>query len=345
MTDREEDNVEGANNQARVQLPKFSGTEKDGGNTAMIFTKKVDRYMTITKLSDEQTAEAVIFSLVPGSPAALWFNNKSESEPATVARWSVLKPAMIKRYCSPLSASEAGAMSESLKQGKDEDASDFFDRCHATHLLIERGTEVDTASAAYKAAFTKSVNALFLKGLRETGGLKAHVNGQSRGKSSDELVDLAMNFDVSHKPTKKFTVAAITTEEKDDTESNDGDSEEVAALKAKLKLLKRQGGQKQAGKGGAVNRVDGRVCYNCARPGHFIAACPETPGQFKGARANRNRKKSSAGKGGPGTSSSTKMNDAFVNVVQLLAQQMSKAPTPTDAEVNALSAMQQQNFF
>ena len=339
MVDRDEDDT--ARNQARIQLPKFSGAERDGGNTAMIFTKKVDRYRTITGLTDEQTAEAVIFSLVPGSPAARWFNNKSESEPATVAKWSVLKPALIKRYCSALSASEAGAMSEGLKQNKDEDAAEFFDRCHATQLLIERGTEVDTTTEAYQAAFRKNVNALFLKGLRDTGGLKAHVNGQSRGKTSEELVDLATNYDISHKPTQKFTVADVTTEESDDIEPNDADSKEVAALKAQVRSFKRQGGQKQAGKVGAAGRPDGRVCYNCARPGHFIAACPETPGQFRGAKGSRNKRKGNMSKAS--TPNAAKTNDAFVSLIQMLTQQAKVGTANT--EVNALSAMQQPDFF
>ena len=71
------------------------------------------------------------------------------------------------------------------------------------------------------------------------------------------------------------------------------------------------------------------VCYNCAKPGHFIADCPEKPGQFKGTK-----KKMSNGK----KNQKSQKQDKFP--INKLAEAIVKAQaksTGKTADVSALS--------
>lgn len=279
-----------AGNKARLQLPFFRG--ENCARSTRDFLSKVDGFMAVTRLTDAEAAQAVSFAMIQGSPAYAWLTNLTESDPVVVNLWSTLKPRLETRFSPDMTASERAAAVDGCKQLKHEDVLVYMDKCIATQLMLDRDMEADHKVgqflAVYRDHHNKGVLDMFLRGLREEGGLKAHVNGALGCTTLAQFKDAATKYE--RHVTKQIKVQVAEVAEGD--ESGGEEEGEIANLKAKTGTKKKKfggnaggggGGKGQRGKtqggtrssgGGAAGRPPPR-CWTCDSTDHLKANCPE----------------------------------------------------------------------
>ena len=277
-------------NKARLTLPLYKGL--NDGKATRDFCRKVDSYQHVARLTDEETAQAVTFTMVPGSAAHEWITNTTEENPDLVATWPVLRPLLVARFSPALTPSEKSASVDLCKQKKDEDVLRFFDKCRTTQLLLDRNIP-DAEKAAgngvgYQRRYREGILGLFLCGLREEGGLKTQVNGALGCVTLDDYKNAAIIHErhVTHK--MKVTIAEVAT---NDDQEGEQEGDEVANIKVRKGKQKKKGGngaqgggQPPAGngrakQGGARSTAGGeggpRLCWTCQSPDHLNFRCPD----------------------------------------------------------------------
>jgi len=203
-------------NKAKVHLRAFEG-KNDDPTDALDFVDKVQGYAQIARLTDEETAQAVAFTVVPNSEAALWLQTQKRENPASVATWAALEPVLLARWCPALTPSQRAAAMDVCKQKKGEGVQAFMDRCRATQLSADRsipdGDKTGNHVNCYVRRYNTSVLDLFLRGLREEQGLKGHVNG-ANATTRDEYLAEAIRYEIHvTKPVKMVVVAEVAKEE------------------------------------------------------------------------------------------------------------------------------------
>ena len=294
-----------AANKARLTLPLFEG--KNDARATRDFCLKVDSYKAVARLTDAKTAQAVSFAMVQGSAADLWLTNLMEENPANAALWTTLRPLLMARFSPDLTASERAAATDHCKQGRGEDVLMFLDQCRATQLLLDRSIPAEEKTggqeAAYRARLNNSILQLFLRGLREEGGLKSHVNGALRCNTLAEYRDAATRHERHVSKQIKVVVAEMTTGDDQKEANNNNDSTKVANLKIKKKKKNSSNGTqsnngaltsiKGLGKAsengtsaGAAGGAGPRLCWTCSSPEHMNYQCPANPKAKKGSHPN-----------------------------------------------------------
>ena len=192
-----------------------------------------------------------------------------------------------------------------------------------------------------------------MRGLREDGGLKAHVNGFNAA-TRVAFLEEAIRFELHHaKPARGVVVAEVAEEEAEEEEDDDA---EVAALpkgKGKQKKKKKGGNQgggnggsqygggrgggrgggggssgaaaTQGGRGrqGGAGGGDQKLCWTCQSPDHLSFRCPQKkPG---GGNANR------GGRGGGGNAYAPGLNE-MVQVALAAYQRGAQANQEADVD-------------
>lgn len=287
-----------AANKARLTLRLFEG--KNDARATRNFCMKVDGYRAVARLTDEETAQAVSFAMVPASTADLWLTNLAEKTPDMATRWTRLRPLIIKRFSPDLTASERATAVDNCRQKKSEDVPAFLDQCQSVQLMMDRQIEDDEKdTAAYRAKFDAAVLELFLKGLREDGGLKAHVNGAFQCTNLEQYLDYATRYERHIIKQVKVVVAEVATDIGQEDDVDDEDGGEVANLKVKKKKNGNKGfkggantnsgrGRQNGGRGGGRGGGGGggpprpRLCWTCNSPDHLNLQCPDNPNRKKG---------------------------------------------------------------
>lgn len=283
-------------NKARLRLPTFEG--KENAQITRGFIAKVDGYKAVTRLSDEETAQAVAFAMLPGSPADLWLTNLAEHTVASTESWDTLKPLLLARFTPTLTASEKAAAVDACKQQKGDNVLNFLDKCEGVQLMLDRdiprARKTGNNRVAYLEDFQTGTLGLFLRGLREEGGLKAHVNGALGCTTLEQYKDAAVRYERHITKQVKVTVAELKEEEGQE-EPEEEEPQEVANLKGKKGQTRKYGGKKANGKnGGNGNQSKGakpkaaaggysggnagqpqRRCYTCNSPEHLARECPK----------------------------------------------------------------------
>jgi uncharacterized membrane protein YgcG len=307
-------------NRARLHLPPFKG--ENNAHTTRTFARRVDGFMQVSRLTQEETAQAVAFSFVPGSPADVWLENLLEAHPAQVETWALLRPLLLARFSPTLTPSEEAAIAAHCTQHRGEDVQTFIDRCENTQILLERripnAQRVQAFAVPFAANHEVGVMALFLRGLRDEQGLKGHVNGTNAVNLAEYLAE-AIRFERHVTKQIKITVAEVAetgTDYDGGEEYDEEDGEEIANLRpgqGKKKKPFGQGGRGRtpgrggSGRGGFRGRGGGGRgqfgggrggggggggdrppprCWNCNSTQHLNAACPE-PKKGGGGRGGR----------------------------------------------------------
>jgi uncharacterized membrane protein YgcG len=302
-------------NRARLHLPPFKGD--NNAHTTRTFARRVDGFMAVSRLTQEETAQAVAFSFVAGSPAEVWLENLQEAHPDEVETWAQLRPLLIARFSPTLTPSEEAAIAAHCTQHRGEDVQTFVDRCENTQILLERRIpqvqRINAFAIPFAANHAAGVMSLFLRGLRDDHGLKGHVNGTNAAGLAEYLAE-AIRFERHVTKQIKIVVAEVAEAEGDDDggeEYDEDDGGEIANLRpGQGKKKKKPFGQGGRGKtpgrggqggggfrgrgGGGRGSFGGRGgggggggdrppprCWNCNSTQHLNAACPE-PKKFGG---------------------------------------------------------------
>jgi len=118
----------------------------------------------------------------------------------------------------------------------------------------------------------KDLNTLSVKDL--VSSLKVHEIGLNEHEPARKVKSIAL-------PSKGKSSKAFKVIESED-ESPDGDSDEdptekMAMLSNKLEYLAKKNRKFLSKKGGykSFKKEDQKACFNCKKPGHFIAECPD----------------------------------------------------------------------
>jgi hypothetical protein len=266
-------------NKARLTLPTFDG--KMDLHATRNFLDKVDGYAAVTRLNAAETAQAVAFAVVANSPADLWLTNLKERSPDDAQDWARLRPLMNTRFAPTLTASEKAAAVDGCTQGRHQEVPAFRDQCESVQLLLDR--EMDNALKTggnadnYRTHFQGGILNLFLRGLRDEGGLKSHTNGALACVSLADFVNAATRYERHITKSIKVVVAGI---DEDYSDNDDNDRQEIAALKAK-QANRRQGGKKNTTAKRHVPATTAarpgtapRLCWSCQSPDHMNRDCP-----------------------------------------------------------------------
>lgn len=346
-------------NKARLTLPNFKG-ENDALATRN-FCHKVDGYMLVTRLTEEETAQAVAFAMTAGSVADLWLQNLTESDPDSVGTWDRLRPLIIGRFSPTLTPSERAAALEGCRQGKNEDVKAYMDKCESVQIMVEReiprANRVGNFAASFLETHQKAVLDLFLRGLREETGLKSNVNGALNCVTLAHYLEAAVRYERHVSKGIKVTVAEVAEDDDGGEEEDDGD--EIAALKSKQGTKKRTSGQtgrgggyaggngrgKNSGAGGSGGRPGPR-CWSCRSPDHLNNVCPNKKKWGAGGRGGGGQGKHGRGGGYGGGNSSyggyggssghggSGNNQAQGIIMQLLAKGLQGQGNPKEYDVN-----------
>ena len=287
---------------ARLNMPIFEG--KLDLHTTRTFVDRVDGYARVTRLTNEETAQAVAFAMVPGSTAAKWLANIKQRTPDDADAWDALRPRLLRRFSPALTASEKAVEVDGCKQTKAQDVQTFMDHCETTQLMLDLDMADDRKTGGQAANYALHLNegilGLFLRGLREEGGLKSHVNAALGCTTVQQHLDAAIKYE-RHitKATKVAIVAELQQGQHDETSEGEDadDQQEIANLRAK-QASRRNGGKKSdggrngsssnPGKGkGAAGPSGGptrpRLCWSCQSPSHLNRDCPDKkPMPFRG---------------------------------------------------------------
>jgi hypothetical protein len=304
---------------ARLVLPVFEG--KLDGQATRNFLSKVDGYSAVTRLTPQETAQAVAFALLPGSAADHWLTNLKEREEAVASAWDTLRPRMVTRFCPALTATEKAAAVDGCRQGRNEEILTFRDQCESTQLLLDRDMDpvlkANPNVASYTAHYEGGILGLFLRGMREEGGLKSHVNAALGCTTLNEFVEAAVRYE-RHITKIKVVVAELHQGQQHDESEEESDEREIAALRAR-QASRRTAGKKSDGarSGGSSSgpwRAKGkantsaqsgpttpRLCWSCQSPTHLNRDCPNKK-PFRGG-----------GGGGAGGNNAFKGNSAALN--------------------------------
>ena len=285
-----------AANRARLTLALFEG--KDDAKMTRDFCLKVDGYQAVARLTDAETAQAVSFAVAPASAFEEWITGQTEETPAAVGLWTTLRPLIMDRFTPELTASERAAAADHCRQAKGENVLQFLDKCRSMQLMQDRDVpdaeKIGDFLDGHQRRYQAGVLQLFLRGLREEGGLKAHVNGAVGCANLPEYKSAAVKYERHVTKNAKVTVAEMTTQE--DQEEDDGDDDaEVANLKGKRNSKKQKGGNNSnaqkgnngnnrggGGRGGGGARGGAaatpgapRLCWTCNSPQHLSFKCPQ----------------------------------------------------------------------
>ena len=309
----------GNTNKARLTLRPFEGRE-DAAD-ARDFIAKVEAYRIVARLTEAETVQAIQFACTPGSVAATWLSALAEEEPTQVVDWATLRPHLTARFSPEMSSSQRAALVDVCRQNKTEPVKAFMDRCRTTQLTLDRSIPNDqktlAARPAYMERYNKQVTEIFLRGLREEGGLKGHVNGSSATTRAEYLSE-AVRYETHVTKTRGVAVVAELEQDEGDADDGDDDGAEVANLtKTKGKKKKGGGGGGQANKGGgnaAKNSGGGgggqgkaqgggatggpRLCWTCQSADHLNFQCPIKKAGGGGNNQGGNRQRGGGGGGG-----------------------------------------------
>ena len=349
-------------NKARLVMPLFDG--KGDARATIKFLELVDSYQTVTRLTDEETARAVPFALIPGSTAETWYQNLKDDRPNDVAEWPALRARIIERFSPPLNPSQKGKVADALSQGAKEDVQSFLDRVRSAQKLINKGfpenMRTGNQADSYRVHEEASIMEKFLRGLRMAGDFKEKVNSAAGCTTLAQYLTVAVT--IEHNMTKnasleKASVAALAAGGDDDDPSvpHDGDTAEVAALRQQLRNRPGRGGGRGGGGGGGrgTGKKKGTprdqsgpppsACWNCGDATHWNSDCPHP----------KKKKQGGDGSGGsaPNNQNSGKkqnyniselqqksllqgMEMAYQQMAMLQQQQQASPGTPT---VNALA--------
>jgi hypothetical protein len=361
--------AQAALNKARLVMPLFDG--KGDARATKQFLELVDSYQTVTRLTDAETARAVSFSMIPGSSAETWFQNLKDDEPVDVLNWPALRQHFVARFSPPLNPSEKGKVADCLLQGAKEDVYSFLDRCRAAQKLIFRDIPDNMKTGANAASYTLHQNAAilekFLRGLRTAGDFKEKVNSAPGCTTLAHFREAALN--IEHNMAKnasalKASINALTADDGDEddlTTPQAGDTVEVAALRQRLRNVRKGnggGGGKTGGGGKNAGKKKGRdqsgpppsPCWNCAETGHWNSDCPYPKKQKKGAADGGGGGGGNQGQGqGQGKKSfpiSELQQRAMLQGMEMAYQQMAmqqqqqQQQPQNNAAVNTLNAIQ-----
>ena len=353
---------------ARMNMPIFDGMLDT--QATRTFLDLVDGYARVTRLNNEETAQAVAFAMVPGSAAAKWLANLRQRTPARAGDWDELRPLILRRFTPTLTASEKAAEVAKCRQTKNQDVQTFMDHCESVQLTLDLDMADDRKTGGQAANYALHVNegilGLFLGGLREEGGLKSHVNAALGCTTLQEHLDAAVKYE-RHitKATKVAVVAELQQGRHDEASEGEDldDLQEIANLRAK-QASRRNGGKKSdggrnsgssnPGKGkGAAGPSGGptrpRLCWSCQSPSHLNRDCPDKkPTPFRGGGGGGGG--SSGKNGGYGAAAINEMITKFgVAGIQALMQQGTpqiqydqQSQGERFSDINSLSYQQQQ---
>lgn len=303
-------------NKARLTLRLYEG--KEDAAAAQDFVMKVDSYKAVARLTDAETAQAVSFAMTQGSPADKWLRNLMKTDPAVARSWDTLALRMLDRFAPTATASERADATDHCKQAKGETVRCFLDTCIEVKLMLDRNIaeEKKTGENAddYKEGFDAAVLELFLKGLREDGGLKSHVNGAFHCDLLHDYVIAAIRYERHVTKQAKVVIAALA----EDGEQEDDDDEEVEVANLKATKKKKSGGQntkngggngnprgkKSGGRGGGNNGGGANKpkprCWTCQSEDHLNYQCPDKKRGGGRGQGNGNGQHAQAGGGGGG---------------------------------------------
>ena len=291
-------------NKARLSLRSFEGREDS--QDARDFVAKVAAYAGVARLTNEETVQSVQFAFVPNSVAAKWLASLGEEDPDAVLTWTALQPHVLERFSPDMTPSQRAAAVEVCRQTKAESVLAFMDRCRATQLSLDRYIPANQKTGgeqpAYLDRYNKSVLEIFLRGLREEGGLKTHVNGANAVTRAEYLAEALRYEKHVLKPLRVAVVAEIENDEDDGEGKDDAEVANVAKTKGKQRNKKKgagggqnngtkgggNGNAKTNGGGGGRNGNQGRgkgqsggansgpkLCWNCNSSEHLSYNCPE----------------------------------------------------------------------
>ena len=307
-------------NKARLTLRPFEGRE-DAAD-ARDFIAKVEAYRIVARLTELETVQAIQFACVPGSVAALWLATLAEEDPDQVVDWATLRPQFTARFSPAMSSSQRASLLEVCRQYKTEAVKAFMDRCRATQLTLDRDIPNDQKTGGNRGPhmdrYNKHVSETFLRGLREDGGLKAHVNGANATTRAEYLAE-AVRYEMHVIKAKGIAVVAELDQDEGDANEGDDDGAEVANLtKAKGKKKKGGGGGQAKGGGAAKNTGGGgggqgqgraqaggapggpRLCWTCQSADHLNYQCPVKKAGGGGNNQGGNRQRGGGGGQGAG---------------------------------------------
>lgn len=368
------DNDDAANdppNRARLVLPPFEGGNGTTAMEARDFVDKCDSYATVARLSNEEIAQAVNFAVKKGSVAATWLRSLRQEDAAVAADWAQLKARFLARFCPSWTPAERAAAVGALKQNAHEDALSFLDRCRETQIMVEvdisaarRGT--NPAVAAIAAAFKENHDAcildMFLRGLRTTNNFMKDVNSSPGCTTLEEFSAAAVRIE-KYQPAhvQVVPIAAVAINDPEDPSApKDGDSAEVAALKAHFRdqaarKPQRNGGA-PAGANGAGGAPTPRLCWTCRSPDHLANRCPQGrqgQGGGRGGGGGRGRRNGQGNNGNgrrnnrqqKGGGQQQQQSNKSPDVNELLAHQMAKIILASQGrQVDSIGTQQQQQL-
>jgi hypothetical protein len=155
---------------------------------------------------------------------------------------------------------------------------------------MDNALKTNANAASYTIHFNAGILNLFLRGLREEGGLKSHVNAAIGCVTLTDFVSAATKYERHITKAVRVVVAELQQGQHHGDVEDDGsdDEREIAALRAK-QAARRNGGKSEGRTGGgngqwkpknknAPTSSSGtsgpRLCWSCQSPSHLNRDCP-----------------------------------------------------------------------
>ena len=178
-------------NKARLTLRPFEGRED--AIDARDFIAKVEAYRIVARLTDPETVQAIQFACIPGSIAAHWLATLAEEEPDAVVDWATFCPHFTTRLSPEMTSSQRAALVDVCRQHKTESVKAFMNQCWSMQLTLDRNIPNNRKTGGQRVAqmerYYINILEIFLRVLREEGGLKSHINGANAVTREEYLAE------------------------------------------------------------------------------------------------------------------------------------------------------------
>lgn len=240
----------------KIPIPAFSG---ERGLDAKTFVSRIEKYASVQQLNDKQAADAAMFALE--GKALRWAQNRREEGDGILEKWSEFQKAILKRFSPTPSYAEQRKLIEGLRQGREENVEDFYDRCEATQYILDEDLTTEVRQGAnFKTIHETAVRRIFVQGLRSE--LREEVE---KDTSATTLADL--------KTKARAAEAACVNNEQNRVDEL---TRQLAEMNAQLMAIQKrsQREERRPSWRGRGSRMRG-ACFRCGKMGHWRDRCQE----------------------------------------------------------------------
>jgi len=182
-----------------TRLPPWKGNGKDA-TTIDLWIDQVERMATQKGWDAQRTAAAVCDALRDNAARWMAVMKANPTKREGLNDWTLLKPAISKRFADSLTAAQKQSFVRGLTQASNESVQDFFDRValalskvHENHRDGLQGAELTGQKKGYDKSLDVTLGTLFVSGLKAE--IREYVECNMKEKAdSDALLELNRNL-------------------------------------------------------------------------------------------------------------------------------------------------------